>query len=83
MKKFNIGIAIILFSFVSSMSFAASTAASKKDVTIPCYNGGFSFGLAGYDFECSNNASDLSPSVDSSGLNQVQDTQSGSQTVYE
>lgn len=48
MKKITIGLLLVL-SVISNVSFAANSASSKKDVSIPCYNGGLNFGLAGYE----------------------------------
>jgi hypothetical protein len=47
MKKITIGIVTFLF-FQLSTTFAASQTTGKNQVAVPCYNGGFSFGLAGY-----------------------------------
>jgi hypothetical protein len=70
MKKIAIGIAA-LFSLFTATSFAVSTVTSKNDVSIPCYNSGFSFGLAGY-FSTPIPSSDLtSPSSEHNGCAEV------------
>jgi hypothetical protein len=46
MNKMTIGIAV-LCGILSTSSFAANK--SNSDVPNPCYNGGLSFGLAGYN----------------------------------
>lgn len=45
MKKILIGVALLAL-FLISPARAAGT--SKNEVSIPCYNSGLSFGLAGY-----------------------------------
>jgi hypothetical protein len=47
MKKITIGI-VTVFTLLPAISFTASNSTTKNEVAIPCYNGGFSFGLAGY-----------------------------------
>ncbi len=59
MKKITIGI-VALFSLYSISGFAAPAVASK-DASIPCYNGGYTFGLAGYETQASPNAVTSNP----------------------
>jgi hypothetical protein len=40
---------IVLSLLLSAISFVATTVASMNDPSVPCYNSGYSFGLAGYD----------------------------------
>ncbi len=61
MKKITIGITVI-FSLFTATGFAASTVTSQRDVSIPCYNSGLSFGLAGYDADPLSTSSEVTSS---------------------